>query len=225
MPTTRSPQRRADDGRRTELVNAARTVIARDGVAAATTRRIAQEAGLPHGTFHYWFSGKEELFEELIAEVLQELADAATAAADASGPDASVLDMLRAAWNVVENDEKNQPGHQLAFYELTAYALRTPALRDLARRQYQAYRDIAAAIAASWMRTRHSDLPGGSDALMRLMAVLFDGITLAWLADPDGTKPDELFVLIDTLVEAAIGRPRDADSPGPTSSATPHPGS
>jgi hypothetical protein len=41
---------------------------------------------------------------------------------------------------------------------------------------------------------------------MRLIAVLFDGITLAWLADPDDTKPDELFVLIDTLVEAAVGR-------------------
>jgi len=117
-----------------------------------------------------------------------------------------LLDLLRVAWDVVENDEKTQPGRQLAMYELTAYALRTPALRDLARRQYQAYRDIAAAIAASWIETRQPDLPGGSDALMRLMAVLFDGITLAWLADPDGTKPDELFVLIDTLVETAIGR-------------------
>ncbi len=224
MPTARSPQRRADDGRRAELVNAARTVIARDGVAAATTRRIAQEAGLPHGTFHYWFSGKEELFEELIAEVLQELADAATAAAAADeGKEggASVLDMLRAAFDVVENDEKAQPGRQLAMYELTAYALRTPALRDLARRQYQAYRDITAATVTSWMEKRHSDLPGGSDALMRLVAVLFDGITLAWLADPDGTKPDELFILIDTLIETAVGGPRDADGPGSSALATP----
>jgi AcrR family transcriptional regulator len=220
MVTARSPQRRADDGRRAELVNAARTVIARDGVPAATTRRIAQEAGLPHGTFHYWFSGKEELFEELIAEVLAELADAATTAAAASGPGASVLDMLRAAFDVVENDEKAQPGRQLAMYELTTFALRTPALRDLARRQYQAYRDIAAAIATSWMETRQADLPGGSDALMRLMAVLFDGVVLAWLADPDGTNPDELFRLIDALVETSAGRPTDGDEPGASTSAS-----
>ena len=218
MPNARSPQRRTDDGRRAELVSAARTVIARDGVAAATTRRITEEAGLPHGIFHYWFAGKEELFEELIAEVLQELADAATAAAAAaaaSGADVSVLDMLRAAFGVVENDEKAQPGRQLAFYELTALALRTPALRDLARRQYQAYRDIAAAVATPWVAARQADLPGGSDALIRLMAVLFDGITLAWLADPDGTNPDELFRLIDTLVDASVGRPRDPDSSTP----------
>jgi AcrR family transcriptional regulator len=188
---------------------------------AIASRTACRKAGLPHGTFHYWFSGKEELFEELIADVLKELADAATAAADASGSDASTLDMLRAAFEVVENDEKAQPGSQLAFYELTAYALRTPALRDLARRQYQAYRDIATAIAGSWAETRHSDLPGGSDALMRLMAVLFDGITLAWLADPEGTKPDELFVLIDALVEASVSRQRDPDGPGPSAPATP----
>jgi AcrR family transcriptional regulator len=221
MATARSPQRRTDDGRRAELVSAARTVIARDGVAAATTRRITQEAGLPHGTFHYWFAGKEELFEELIDEVLKELADGATAAAAASGAGTSVLDMFRAAFEVVEHDEKAQPGRQLAMYELTALALRTPALRDLARRQYQAYRDIAAAIAESWVAARQADLPGGSEALIRLMAVLFDGITLAWLADPEGTNPDELFTLIDTLVEASIGRPRDPDDPERSAPAAP----
>ncbi len=224
MSTVRSPQRRTDDGRRAQLVNAARTVIARDGVAAATTRRITQEAGLPHGTFHYWFAGKEELFEELIAEVLQELADAATAATAAgaaSGAGTSLRDMLRAAFDVVEHDEKAQPGRQLAMYELTALAMRTPALRDLARRQYQAYRDVVAAVAASWIAARQVDLPGGSDALIRLMAVLFDGIILAWLADPDGTNPDELFILIDTLIEACVGRPRDSDGPGSSAPAAP----
>lgn len=52
------------------------------------------------------------------------------------------------------------------------------------------------------------------------MAVLFDGITLAWLADPEGTKPDELFVLIDALVGAAVGRPGDSDGLGPSVAAT-----
>jgi AcrR family transcriptional regulator len=208
MPTARSPRHRADDdGRRAALISAARTVIARDGVGAATTRRIAEEAGLPHGTFHYWFSGKEELLEVLIAEVLRDLADAADAAiADATAADASLLDILRAAFAVVEQDEKDRPGRQLAFYELTALALRTPALRDLARRQYQAHRDITAAVAAPWLAVRQLDLPGGPDALTRLIAVLFDGITLAWLADPEGTNPDELFVLIDALVRAGTGQ-------------------
>ncbi len=207
MSGTRFPRRRADDGRRAQLVSAARTVIARDGVAAATTRRITQEAGLPHGTFHYWFSGKEELFEELIAEMLAELRDSVPGfpggSADARP---GLLDGFRAAFDVVERDEQNRPGYQLACYELTALALRTPELRDLARRQYQAYRDATAAATAPWMATRHLDVPGGADALNRLIAVLFDGITLAWLADPAGTNPDELFTLIADLIEARVTR-------------------
>src|SRR5215470_18932370 len=112
MADMRSPQRRADKGRRAQLISAARAVMAREGVAAATTRRITEEAGLPHGSFHYWFAGKEELFEteqlfeELVAEPLRNITDSAAArAADtASGADASLGDLLRAAFDVVERD-------------------------------------------------------------------------------------------------------------------------
>ena len=226
MTGTRSPQRRADNGRRAQLISAARTVIAREGVAAATTRRITEEAGLPHGAFHYWFAGKEELlqqeqlFEELVAESLRDMTDSAAArAADtASGAEASLGDLLRAAFDVVERDEQVRPGYQLAGYELTALALRTPALRDLARRQYQAYRDTAAAITAPWVAGRRVDLPGGPDALNQLIAILFDGLVLAWLADPDGTDPDEMFTIIDALADRHTTRldGRGARSPVPS---------
>ena len=219
MTGTRSPQRRADNGRRAQLISAARAVIAREGVTAATTRRITEEAGLPHGAFHYWFAGKEELlqqeqlFEELVAESLRDMTDSAAArAADtASGAEASLGDLLRAAFDVVERDEQVRPGYQLAGYELTALALRTPALRDLARRQYQAYRDTAAAITAPWVAGRRVDLPGGPDALNQLIAILFDGLVLAWLADPDGTDPDEMFTIIDALADRHTTR---LDAPG-----------
>src|SRR5215469_44325 len=234
MTGTRSPQRRADNGRRAQLISAARAVIAREGVAAATTRRIAEEAGLPHGAFHYWFAGKEELlqqeqlFEELVAESLRDMTNsAATRAADtARGAEASLGDLLGAAFDVVERDEQTRPGYQLAGYELTALALRTPALRDLARRQYQAYRDAAAEVTASWIAGRRVDLPGGPDALNHLLAVFFDGLVLAWLADPDGTDPDELFTLIDALVDGHTTRPgaRDARPPVPSDLPTAVPG-
>src|SRR5215470_10175981 len=220
MSDTRSPQRRADTHRRAQLISAARTVIAREGVAAATTRRITEEAGLPHGAFHYWFAGKEELLEELVAETLRDLTDsaAAHAAGTASKADASLRDLLRAAFDVVEHDEQTQPGYQLAGYELTALALRTPALRDLARRQYQAYRDAAAAITAPWMADRRVDLPGGPDALNQLIAVLFDGLALAWLADSDGIDPDEMFTLIDALVDRHTTRLDAPNAQSPVSS-------
>jgi AcrR family transcriptional regulator len=202
MTGPRSPRRRADDTRRTELISAARSVIAKEGVAAATTRRITQEAGLPHGLFHYWFSGKEELFEELIAEVVRELKEGvATVVAGVEGDsNASLRDHLQAAFDVVRRDEQVEPGRQIAIYELTALALRTPALRDMARRQYLAYRESARTMIAPWLAARHIEVPGGAEALGRLISVLFDGMVLAWLADPERNDPDEVFTLIDTLV-------------------------
>ncbi|WP_405910154.1 TetR/AcrR family transcriptional regulator [Streptomyces sp. NBC_00828] len=202
MTGPRSPRRRADDTRRTELITAARSVIAKEGVAAATTRRITQEAGLPHGMFHYWFSGKEELFEELIAEVVRELKEGVAAAVSSTegGSDTSLRDHLRAAFDVVRRDEQVEPGRQLAIYELTALALRTPALRDMARRQYQAYQELTTTVIAPWLAAQDVDVPGGAEVLGKLIAVLFDGMVLAWLADPEGSDPDEVFALIDTLV-------------------------
>ena len=202
MTSPRSPRRRADDARRTALLTAARSVIAKEGVSAATTRRITQEAGLPHGAFHYWFSGKEELFEELIAEVIRELKEGVATAVSSTegGPGASLRDHLRAAFDVVRRDEQVEPGRQIAMYELTALALRTPALRDMARRQYQAYRESASTMIAPWLAARDIEVPGGAETLGRLISVLFDGMVLAWLADPEHNDPDEVFTLIDTLV-------------------------
>ena len=45
--------------RRTALVQAALRVVARDGVAAATTRRIVAEAGMPLASFHYVFASRD----------------------------------------------------------------------------------------------------------------------------------------------------------------------
>jgi AcrR family transcriptional regulator len=219
MTSRRTPRKRAADGRRAELVEAAGRVVARDGIAAATTRRIAEEAGLPQGLVHYWFASKDELLEEVIMTLLRQF-EAATAAlaeggADAAGPDVAgpdvagpdvagpddparyVLSAFQAAFGVVEADD---PGNQLATYELTTWALRTPQMRDLARQQYAAYRKTAAAIAAPWLATHAADGRIDPETLARFIALLFDGTVLAWLADPDGTKPDDVFTLASELL-------------------------
>ena len=51
--------------RRASLARAARTVIARDGLAAATTRAIVAEAGMPLASFHYAVASRDELLREV----------------------------------------------------------------------------------------------------------------------------------------------------------------
>jgi AcrR family transcriptional regulator len=51
--------------RRRQMVAAARSVLARDGVARATLRAVAAEAGVPLGTMQYAFRSKEQLLRQL----------------------------------------------------------------------------------------------------------------------------------------------------------------
>jgi AcrR family transcriptional regulator len=204
MQNARSPRRRSDDTRRAELIEAARTVIARDGVREATTRRITQEAGLPHGAFHYWFSNKEELFEELVGDVLKDLKGTTTTAETRpDGTKPGLADLMQAAFGVVRRDEQERPGRQLALYELTTLALRTPTLRELARRQYQEYRELTEILTREWFAEHGANFPGDQDTFINLVSTLFDGVTLAWLANPEKTNPEEVFALLEAIVSRA----------------------
>jgi AcrR family transcriptional regulator len=199
MTVNAKSRERSSDGRRTELIDAALRVLARDGVAAATTRKIADEAGLPLGTVHYWFAGKDDLMEAVVIAVLDKLSDAMEQATEISNG-ATLLDSLRAAWRVVEDDD---PGAQLALYELTSLSIRTPPMRDLARRQYALYRETAKRIIDAWIKASLVDLPGGPEIVGQLCSVVFDGMSIAWLADPDGWNPDDVFVLLLHLLSTA----------------------
>ncbi|WP_279579831.1 TetR/AcrR family transcriptional regulator [Fodinicola feengrottensis] len=57
------------DERRQDLVAAAIRVLARDGVAKASTRAIVAEAAMPLGFFHYCFRSKQELFMQVIGTI------------------------------------------------------------------------------------------------------------------------------------------------------------
>lgn len=52
--------------RRAELTEVAHAVMARDGAFALTTRALAKEAGVPHGSVHYAFGSKRELLAAVI---------------------------------------------------------------------------------------------------------------------------------------------------------------
>jgi AcrR family transcriptional regulator len=200
METQRAPKRRPDDGRRAQLIAAATAVVAREGVAAATTRRIAQEAGVPHGLVHYWFSGKDELLEEVVQGMLRQL-EAVTSAQAVEQPGRSaaedVIERFRSAFAVVEGDDR---GRQIALFELTTWSLRSAEHREVARTQYAAYRATAASVTNAWLAEHDVELPGAPDVFAQFVAALFDGVNLAWLADPDGTQPDEIFALAGRMI-------------------------
>jgi AcrR family transcriptional regulator len=171
------------EDRRKQLVAAAFRVIGRDGFAAATTRAICAEAGASLAAFHYCFASKQDLLTELTD---QTLADLAAARADGTHIRPTVAESLRATlrfyWRTVEDD----PGRESVLMALTQHALNDPGLAGVAERQYAGYHrtaretleEIGAGCGIRWA------LP--VEQLARMLVVVTDGVTLAWLVDHDG---------------------------------------
>lgn len=168
--------------RRADLVLAAIRVATREGLAATTTRRIAQELGVSVGIVHYCFRSKEELLREVIRVIAQAQIDAAQ---NAIVPGSDVADSMRNAflgfWQLVEAT----PDEQLLTYELTSWALRNAEMEPLAREQrasqlagiVQIFGAIATTTGVEWGRP--------VEQLARMTLAITDGVTLGWLVDRD----------------------------------------
>ena len=193
--------------RSAQLIEAARQVLARDGVQGTTLRGVASEAGVPLGTLHYVFPSKEQLLRGVIEHVTDEIAQVLE---DAAHTDQGLEHAIRAGldtfWTRLVADER---WLQVMQYELVMYALRTPGLEDLARWQIERYCRIVAA----WCQeaANHADelcaVP--FDALARVVVASVDGVILQYVADPDDARSRrDLASVTDMLVHLASVRPK-----------------
>ena len=88
---------------------------------------------------------------------------------------------FRSAFELIEGDDR---GRQIALFELTTWSLRSTEYRDVARSQYAAYRATAESVTGPWLAAHGVDLPTSPEIFAQFVAALFDGVNLAWLADP-----------------------------------------
>jgi AcrR family transcriptional regulator len=70
--TTREPRLTGPE-RREQLIEAARTVFLRHGLAGARTRHIADQAGVNEALLYHHFDSKEAIFEVAVLEPLHEM--------------------------------------------------------------------------------------------------------------------------------------------------------
>ncbi|MGH1549044.1 TetR/AcrR family transcriptional regulator [Leifsonia poae] len=202
--------------RRTALVQAALRVVARDGVAAATTRRIVAEAGMPLASFHYVFASRDELMAELIeAAVAGEQRDLDPVLAGVPDAEAAALrDELRAGLQHYFDGVRADPDREKAMLELTQWALREPGFEPLARRQYARYHELAAHAAAEAARLTGSTWVRPLDEVARILIAFTDGLTVGWLVTrDDAAAAATMDVAADAL--AALATPASVDAEVP----------
>ncbi|XVQ06767.1 TetR/AcrR family transcriptional regulator [Spirillospora sp. CA-255316] len=166
--------------RRRLLIAAAARVMARDGIAATSTRAIAAEAGMPRGSFHYCFRSKDELLGELAATIVSDMVQAARAVWSLDAPlDHNLRSSLRAVWEA----GSERPDEHLVAYELTTYALHDRNRSQLARRQYESYYQQGTDYLAFVAQQAGIEWSLPMPTLARLLVTVIDGLFLNWLPD------------------------------------------
>lgn len=190
------------DVRRRELVDAAITVMARDGIDKATTRAVVTEAGMQLGFFHYCFTSKEQM----LLQVIETLNDRSLRAAlEPVRPNGDLRETLRAGVRAYWQQVEQHPAEHQLTYELTQYALRKPALAGLARRQYAQYLRAVRSFLDAVAEATGSEWITPVGLLARHAQTVIDGATLAWLVDRDS---EQTMAVLDLLTEQLAAQAR-----------------
>ncbi len=172
--------------RRTDLVQAAIRVATREGLAAATTRRIAQEAGVSVGIVHYCFRSKEELLADVVREVALEGYLAAAQALPKTGGRAQ--DLIRLAVHAFWNFTESSPDKQLLTFEVVTWALRTPGIEPIAREQRTRRIEGVKHLMGLIAEASGSEWSTPVDELARMVLDVTEGVTISWLVDRDSAS-------------------------------------
>jgi AcrR family transcriptional regulator len=207
--------------RRSEILAAAIRVLARDGIAQASTRRLAAEAGIHQATLLYYIGSKDELLLAVLREMMrqtQEIAVSAITATDLPLREA-IANSVRAFWAQVEQT----PELQVMQYELTLYALRNPEAAWLAREQYAGYCEVVEEVLRTTCERQEATCAIAFDALARFIVGGLDGIILQFVSDRNVERArHDVDVLIASVIALAEGtapierlaQPTQSQSPG-----------
>lgn len=117
------PKKVDHDARRLEIVEALFRIVERDGLAAATYRAIAAEAGIKAAQVQYYFPTKRELFEGAMFELGRRVVGRGLDLIARAGPDPSPEVVLRAALEGASPTDDARRQDLVLFYVFLIAAL------------------------------------------------------------------------------------------------------
>jgi DNA-binding transcriptional regulator YbjK len=168
--------------RRQQLVAAAFRVVARDGVAAASTRRIANEAKMPAAVVHYCFHSIDDLIDALMAVVFEEAVEVAAVALRGKG---EIEKSIRAALQRLWASHQANPARHKAVFDLVAHAFRRPAATEVIRRHQGRIAELAERFLTELALRNNATWREPAAVLGRALMSTVDGVLLNWLTDQD----------------------------------------
>lgn len=192
--------------RRPQLVQAAITLMAREGVAAGSTRAIAAELGVAQATVHYTFGAKKDLYRAVVEQLTAEfIAHVRNSAPDSGTFEEQVRALIRALWTGVNAE----PGRCMLLTEFTAFALRDPDLLEIMRAHERGVERTAAEILAALADSCDVKLARPAADIAAYFVAGFDGLTSRNLILADGSHAE---MGLELLVATTLDLCRRADA-------------
>jgi AcrR family transcriptional regulator len=190
--------------RKQNFIDAAIQVVAAEGVARATTRRIAEVAGVPLAGLHYCFQTKEALFQAIFdTSSSVGLEYGRRDVRPGMGLHHAVEVIARGYFDWIHGNRSMQQ----AQFELVHWALRNPTYAHLARDVYQTFLDATAQL----LQEARQEHETGVDLEMmaKHIAALVDGHALQWLALDNmfSAAADDSIRLLQAAVAVQAPRP------------------
>jgi AcrR family transcriptional regulator len=168
------------DERRAEVLSAARRVIVRDGIDAATTRAIAKEAGYSNGVLAHYFADKDEILLSALRQSHQRIRTRLTRKVDGVTGLAALRELLLD--NLPLDAERTQESRlEVSFWS------RSLASEQLAEVQRKEAAELRAAVRELLGQARAAGELRGEDNLDDLtehLLALVDGLSLHLLLYP-----------------------------------------
>lgn len=212
--------------RRRELTAVAHTVMARDGAFGLTTRAVAKEAGVPHGSVHYAFHSKDELIRAVVrddidrstaafrrfatpeanapehaASPAEQASGSAAAPGHAASPTEQAVspeDILHAAFASYADNLIGDPWEEAAQQELALMCARDEQLRVIMQESNASYRELIGSILDYLAAATGKTWAQPADMLAEnILGALF-GTAQLWLIDRDDAT---LYASLATLAK------------------------
>jgi AcrR family transcriptional regulator len=181
------------DAKRAELLKAATSVIAQDGYAAASLRKVAERAGCTTGAVTYYFADKAEM----VTAVAQSLFDEFDRLLEVSDDRIDVRAMLERWLDRTNADDSDL---WLVLFQLLAHARHEPAFVAVVQQRYARFRHTFTSILARGQRqgTVRSDIP--ADLLADQLSAISDGWMMMLPIEPERFKLKRVQALLDATV-------------------------
>lgn len=200
------------NAKRAELLSAAIMVIAQEGYAGASLRRVARQAGCTTGTVTYYFANKEEM----VAAVAQNLFDEIDTLREINQ---TRIDLKAIVGQWLDSMNGDEPNSWLAWLQLLAHARHEPAFASVIKQRYARFREVFTAVLKEGQSLGLIRNDIAAEMLADQISAMSDGWMMMMPVEPERFSTERRQSLLNALV-TMIAPPKPAPSKAPQKKAS-----